>query len=504
VIGGTMPGLPLVVIGRNERIAWGLTTTHSDTQDLFVERLDPEDPERYLAPGGPRAFETREEVIRLKGGGEERLTVRRTRNGPVISDLAMVEAGEVLDDGHVLALAWTALADDDLTVQAGFRIMTAGSWEELVAALADYAAPQQNVHYADIDGRIGFHAPGRVPMRRAGDGTLPVPGWTGEHDWRGLVPFEELPHAVSPPDGRLLNANNRIVGDHYPHLITRHWPPALRARRIAELLEATPHDLADSMAMQQDEVSLLARDFVPLFLELVDGQELDGRAALAARMLAGWDGTMAADRPEPLIFAAWYEQVRRHVYADELGPLFEDMRGLRPAFLMRALTERRVWCNDVDTVRVETCGERVAAALLAALDQLEALHGDDMASWRWGAAHRVEMDHEVLRFLPVIGRLAGIGFESGGHGSTLNALHTTGDAGRPFVSRMGPTLRMVVDLAEPERSRFIATTGQSGHPLSRHYRDHAQLWREGAYLPMVTDPARYGRGALGTLELRPR
>ena len=211
LVGATLPGLPNIVLGHNGRIAWSLTTTGADTQDLFVERPDPADAARYLTPDGPLPFEARREVIAVRGAADVEITVRESRHGPIVSD--------VIDDagnGEPLALRWTALDADDTSPQGLLKLDTAQDWDAFLDATRDIHAPQQNVVYADVDGNIGFYAPARVPIRKAGDGSVPVPGWTGDHDWTGYIPFDELPHSLNPSRSVIVTANNRIVPDGYP------------------------------------------------------------------------------------------------------------------------------------------------------------------------------------------------------------------------------------------------------------------------------------------------
>ena len=302
--GVTAPGTPFLIIGHNERIAWGYTTTGGDVEDLFIERPDPADPTRYLTPDGPRAFATREERIAVRGEAPVTLTVRETRHGPVISDLANYTVGE-----DVLALETTWLGGDDGTPQALWAMSRAHDWTEFRTALESWVAPQQNIVYADIDGNIGFAAPARIPIRAAGDGWLPSPGWSGEHDWVGTVAFDALPSAFNPPAGRIVTANNKIVPDDYPVFLARDWEAPFRAERIGALLDATPRQSPDaSAAIQADDLSLAAKSLLPLMLTIAPKDD-DARAAIAR--LQRWDGHMDRDKAEPLLFIAWLRELNR-------------------------------------------------------------------------------------------------------------------------------------------------------------------------------------------------
>jgi penicillin amidase len=494
--GATVPGTPLLVLGHNGHIAWGLTTTHSDTQDIFIERLAPGDPGRYLTPGGSAAFDLKRETIRRRDGPDVILTVRRSRHGPVISDVS-ARADNIVEPGTVLALAATALLPDDRTAQAFYGLNRARDWADFVQALRDFHAPQQNIAYADRAGHIGVIAPARVPIRRAGDGRWPAPGWTGTHDWTGFVPFDALPRHLDPPSGRIVNANNRIVGPDYPYLLTDFWFPPYRARRIETVLNATPrHDLNSMAALQRDHIALDASDLLPLLLAVPPRTT---RARAAHDMLRRWDFAMARDRPEPLIYAAWMAALARGLYGDELGPAFAQFRAPRPAAIQRMLTQDKAWCDDVTTPETETCETIVADALERALDGLAAAHGADLAVWRWGAAHRARFRHQPFGRLPILGPLTDIEIETDGGPETVNRGETSAGTPEPFLHVHGAGYRAVYDLADLDRSLFIATPGQSGHRLSPHYRDLLERWRDGRYVTMPREPATIA----ATLTLRP-
>ena len=317
IVGATLPGLPFPLLGRTENFAWGFTNTGPDVQDLFVERIDPDDPARYLAPEGSLPFAVRTETIGVSGGEAVELTVRETRHGPVVSGV-VDESGEFLEAGHVLAFAWTALDDDDRTGEALVQAAAATDWVGFTDALRNLAVPQQTIVFADRDGNIGMIAPGRVPIRAAGHGHMPAPGWTGSHDWVGWVPHEALPRAYNPQSGRIVNANNRMVPLDYPHFLSDDWTPPYRAGRIEALLDATPrHDVESLAAIQQDLVSLAAERLLPVLLGLAEASDDDARSALA--MLEAWDRRMGREQAEPLIYMAWLRELMHALFADELG-----------------------------------------------------------------------------------------------------------------------------------------------------------------------------------------
>ncbi len=481
--GATAPGVPFIVIGHNDRIAWGFTTTHSDTQDLFVERLT--DDGGYETPEGPRAFEVVREVITVKDAEPVELEVRISRHGPVISDAFMDERNRP-GEGHVLALAWTALREDDRTPDGLLALNRARNWTEFETALEDFHSPQQNIVYADVEGNIGFLAPGRVPLRKAGDGTAPVEGWSGAYDWTGLLPYADLPRVLNPRQGRIVSGNNRVVPDDYPHLLTAHWPPPQRARRILELLSAkTPLDPEAAAAMQMDSHAGDAAVLLPRLLGATPESPL---AQNALARLRAWDYVMDRARPEPLIYAAWTIELTRLLLADDLGEDFEELARPEARRLTALLNRGGTWCDDSTTAdRKESCGERITAALEAAVAGLAQDLGDDPENWRWGALHRADLAHPVLSRIPLVADLFGFGQETDGGDETVNRGVYAIDGGRRFAHVAGASLRIVYDLADLDATRAITATGQSGNPLSPHYGSFARRWRDGALLRLKND-----------------
>jgi penicillin amidase len=489
--GATAPGVPFLIAGHNGEIAWAFTTTHGDTQDLFVERLSADRPGHYDSPDGPRPFETREETIRVRDGEPRRFTLRHSRHGPIVSDLSDgPEAG--LAANQVMALAWPALRADDRTAEAVFAMSRARDWAGFRAALRDFHSPQQTLVFADRSGTIALAAPARVPLRPRGDGRAPVPGWTGEDDWLGFIPFDELPWAVNPPGGRLVTANNRVAPEAYPHLIAADWPSPHRARRIGELLDglllegAGPADLDLQAAWQGDSLSLAAQRLLPLLLGTTAGSE---RGARALARLAAWDGRMARELPEPLIYVAWLWAANRALLADELGPDFGPFQRADADLLVQILSGDEAWCDDIGSAPRETCAGQLATSLEVALDHLEARFGDEMADWRWGRAHLARFRDQVLGRVPLLGGVFETRVETDGGQDTVNrgGPRLWGPAERLFENRHVPTFRGLYDLADLDASRFMIAGGQSGNPLSPYYGNLVEAWRDGRYVTLAGD-----------------
>lgn len=503
VVGGTLPGLPFIVLGRTDELAWSLTTTNSDTQDLFVERLAPGDAGSYLTPKGRAKFEVRDEVIRV-GGEERRIQVRSTRHGPVISDVVKgVDAAT--PKGHVIALAWAALTEDNATARAGFAVNRARSRAEFLAAAREFHAPHQNVVFADRAGHIGFVAPALVPVRRADNeamGRVPVPGWLAKYDWEGFLPFEKLPSIQDPASGRIVTANHKITPPGYRPFLSVDWFPPYRADRIEEMLAARQkHSLASFARMQGDSLSRLARELLPVALAAKPATE-EGKRAQA--LIAGWQGEMATNAPAPLVFASWYRELTRLVYADELGELFQDSWDLRAPFMIPVMKGERGldrWCDDVRTPAKETCAYVGARAFDLAAADLQRRFGEP-SQWRWGVAHPAAGDHRPFGFFPFISRFFNVAPETPGDSYSVNVGHfTIRDDARPFANRHAASLRAIYDFADLERSLFMQSTGQSGNVLSPWYSSFAERWAKVEYITIPT--RREAIAAAHTLVLKP-
>jgi penicillin amidase len=488
LVGATLPGIAFLVLGRNDRVAWTLTTTTSDTQDLFVERVAPDDPDSYLTPAGRAKFEVREETIRV-GSEERRIRVRSTRHGPVVSDVVKA-AGEAAPAGHVLALAWTALSADDATARAVLRLNRARNGAELAASMRDAYAPHQNLVFADSEGHIGFIAAARVPVRRADNeamGRVPVPGWIEKYDWQGVLPFEDMPALEDPASGTIVTANNRITPPGYKPFIGLDWAPPYRAERISELLAQAPkHSIESFQRMQADTRSRLVREMLPTALAAAPEKQ-EGRDAQA--MMKNWNGDMAMDSAAALVFAAWYRELTRLVYADELGDLFRESWDLRVPFIISVMKGEGGlgrWCDDVRTPKVETCAELSGLALDFAAEDLHKRYGKP-SGWRWGTAHFAAGDHRPFGFVPLLSRLFNVAPPTAGDTYSINVgHHFIRDEARPFASRHAPSLRAIYDFADLERSLFMHSTGQSGNVLSPWYANFADRWAHVEYLTIPT------------------
>jgi penicillin amidase len=508
VAGASLAGVPGVILGHNGTIAWGTTNGRADVQDFFIERAAPDDPASYLVPGGTARFETREEVIGIRGRPPETMHVRATRHGPVLSDV-LRDMGRMPDDGEILALSWTALTGPDRTMRALLRLPHARDWQQFVDVLRDFDAPQQNVVYADTAGNIGMILPGRIPLRgdAAGTrGTVPVPGWEAGNDWLGYVPFDDLPRVLNPPEGRVVTANHKAALAEDPGFwLTSEWAPPYRARRIEDLLTAHDRHTRETFrAIQNDAVSLRVREILP-FLRAALPDDEQGRRV--RDLLDGWEGEMAADLPQPLLTAAWLRELERAVYADELGPRFAAYWDHRPLFLLNVLSDaggQSRWCDDVGTPAPEDCDTVLRLALGRALDTLGQAYGHDPARWRWGDAHPAVAPHRPFSSIPGLNRFYALETASSGDPFTVNVGgHRIADPERPFANVHAANPRLIYDLDDLSTVEIALFGGQSALPLSPHAGTLASRWQRGDYAILMTDRSRIEAEATARLVLEP-
>ena len=495
VAGATLPGAPGVLLGQNERIAWGFTNTGPDVQDLYLEQTDPQDPTRYRTPDGWAAFEVATETIKVKGKPDVVMTVRRTRHGPVISDAGPMPdvLGARDKPTHVLALRWTALDADNDTVGPAMAFQRATSVAGFFAAARGWVAPMQNMVVADVDGHIGVVSPGRVPVRRADNdlhGLAPAPGWDARYDWAGWVPADETPRETDPERGFIATANQRITAPGYPHFITSEWALPYRQQRIEQVLAGKPkHSIEDLAALQADVKSLAVPALLPWLLKAKSVHPL---ATAAQAQLAGFDGTMAADRAAPLIYWAWQRQLARAIFADDVSAALweKTLSGRNFQDALEGVLQRddAAWCDDRRTAVVETCADQAGAALTRALEELAQLQGSDVAQWRWGRAHQVRAEHRPFSRVPLLARFFEQRAPVGGDTQTVNVsrvvLRPDSVTGELYLSDHGPSLRALYDLADPQQSRVMHSTGQSGIVFSSMYRSFLKPWLAVQYVPL--------------------
>lgn len=513
VSGFTFSGLPGVVIGHNDRIAWGFTNLYPDVQDLYLEKVGADN--RYLYDGRRVELRTREETFEVAGRDRPvTITVRRTRHGPLISDVSddystvgadapVPRRSPARDNGYAVALRWTAL-QPGRTADAIFAINTASNWTEFRDAARSFEAPAQNLVYADVDGHIGYQAPGVIPIRRTGRGDWPVPGWDPAYEWAGQVPFAALPNLLDPDDGMIVTANQAIAGEDYPYYVGDSFDYGYRAQRIRDLLAADDSlTVEDMAAIQLDDRSALAEELVPrlLAVDLPSSYYQGGQ-----RTLAGWDFRTGVDSPA----AAYFNVVWRHLleltFADQLPEDVMPIGGSRWWAVMSTLMARprNAFWDDVDTLDVrETRDDVIIQAEVAARDELTRVQSRNPDDWRWGHLHQLTLQNETLGSddSPVAFLFNRGGYELPGSASVVNAI--AWDATEGYEVSAVPSMRMVVPLDDLDAATWINLTGASGHAFNSHYTDQTTLWAQGQALAWPFSREAVEAAADDTLTLEP-
>jgi penicillin amidase len=484
VSGVTFPGLPLVVIGHNERIAWGMTNTGPDVQDLYEESFNLREPGKYLHNGEWVSASTRNEVIKVHNGVDYGFRVMITRHGPVISH-----------DGHRdLALRWTELEPHAIRFPF-LRIDRAQNWAEFTNALCDFTGPMQNFVYADADGNIGYYAAAWVPIRAKDDGTTPTVGSTDDYDWTGYIPFESLPHAYNPVSGIIATANGRVVPDNYPYFITHHWDPGYRTARIVQLLQAKKQfDVEDMLRIQTDIHALQDGWLAKQLLRAAQSNPPSSAdVQYALTLLGAWDGEAHADSGATLVCEVTRQALLKRILKPKLG---DDLSGyswsMSSIFLQNVLTNH--WTRwlppgdaDFNVTLIESLQEGVAS--------IPALVGStDRTAWQWGKTIPLTFTHRLSSGLGILGRFMNVGpVPQAGTGTTVKQTTPT----------VGPSMRMVVDFSNFDQSVQNITLGESGQVFSPYYKDQFESWYTGSSFPMLFSDREVEKGTVHQLILEP-
>ena len=488
VIGGTLPGIPAVVLGRTDKFAWSFTNTNPDVQDLYIEQIDPNNPSMYRGPDGPLPFKVHQEIIDVKGAPSITFLVKETRHGPVLSDSYARAQRSIDTKRFALALRWTALDIENQSVDGLLDMNRAKDIDSFKKALRKNYAPMQNVVMADTEGNITFQAAGIAPKRILHQGlygVAPALGWEKQFDWNGYIPFEQLPASNNPEQGWIATANQKIIAANDPNPLTGDWDLPTRYDRIVELIKSkNSHDLDYMKTMQADTLSLGSTPLLGLFKASKPSHKL---APQAQEIIQSFDGDMKVDSAGALIFNAWADQLTRNTFS-RLGYLFTEnygSRSFRYPLLLALQNPDSPWCDNPKTKQVESCLESSNNAFDKALDYLSSQYGNDPKKWSWGKAHIAVSEHRPLSKVPLLGKLFNITTPFPGDSYTVNVGRPEFlNSQNPYETLQGPSMRVIYDLSDLEKSIFIYQTGQSGWVQSKLYRNMNSLWAKSEYLPL--------------------
>ena len=515
IIGGTIPGMPVVLTGRSADLGWGLTSSYLDDQDVFLEELNPGNVTEYRTQNGWTPFRTRESIIRVKDAPAVTVKLRWSVNGPIMP-AAQYDLGSITPAGHVTAIGWTALSDKDTSMSAGLAISRAHSVQDAIAAGENYIAPSQNLTLADRN-QIAMKTIGAIPARdvaHQSKGRLPSYGYLPQNRWKGRQPYADNPEFINPQGGILGNTNNKISNRPFPNHVSFEWGDSQRINRWQRLMQSRAvHTRESFIEAQLDTVSYTARSLLPLIgadLWFTGSVAADGtserRRQQALELLAAWNGEMNEHLPEPLLYAAWLRHLQDRLIRDEMGPLTSEFTHPNPLFIERVFRDvdgASVWCDVLQSAPVETCTNIARLALDDALIWIDENVGGTVASLRWGDLHQAAHDHPVLGTAPVLNWFVNIRQSTSGGDNTLQRGLTSGTGPNPFQNVHSAGYRGVYNFADPDSSVFVSATGQSGHPLSRYYDNLGELWRRGEYIPMSLDPDLARAAAVGVTQLIP-
>ena len=515
VAGYSFSGFPGVIIGHNDRIAWGFTNLGPDVADLYVEKVTGD---TYEYDGTQLPLTIRTETIRVAGGDDVKLRVRSTRHGPIVTDLsdgygtiAKDQAGKlgVPAQKFQLSLQWTALTPGP-TAGAIFAFDTARDWASFRKAATAFQVPSQNLLYADVDGNIGYQAPGSIPIRAKGDGTVPVPGWTSAYGWVGTIPYERLPSVLNPPSGSIVTANTAAVGPQYPAMVTRDWDAGYRANqiqlRLQKLLAGGKKVTAKDMsAIQADTYDANAATLAPLIVAVGEKADPSSGAAQGAALLSRWDFRDDADSAAAAYFAVFWKNLLADAFARKIPASAAPSGGDRWFQVVADLVKRpdSAWWAD-SKLGVADRDEMIEYAANRAWAEARERLGGDPASWRWDRLHTLELTNASFGasgIAPIEWLFNRGPYPVGGGSSIVDA--TGWDASVGYQVDRVPSMRMVVDLADFDRSTWVNLTGASGHAFDPHYADQAALWAKNETRPWPFTPSAVRSAAAQTLTLTP-
>ncbi|NMB82287.1 MAG: penicillin acylase family protein [Ignavibacteria bacterium] len=521
--GFTIPGLPSIVIGKNQNIAWAMTNVMTDDADFYVEKIDSSGT-KYSVNNQWKDLETFQDSFAVKDSSLYKFTIRKTYRGPIISDVHLFnllypEEGKV---NSTISMRWTALDFSD-EVFAAVSLNKAKNWDDFKTALKYYTVPGQNFVYADKDGNIGYVCATKLPIRSSSSPTLIYDGSTDAFDWKGFVPYEEMPKLFNPAQNFIASANNKTVNNFRYH-ISNVWEPSSRIERITELLKSRNlHSVKDFENYQMDFYSPYAKEIVPYILNAFkDAKITDNNLKIALELLNNWNFEMDASSQVPTIYLHFFHQLIKNIFEDELG------NDLLKEYVILANVPYRIiqkylkgnsspFFDNIKTPQVETRDDIIRQSLVDALIELESKFGKEISSWQWGSIHKVKFKHMFSGASSILDKLIDIGpYEIGGDGTTVfNTEYSFSEIyekdrdfskprrSEPYQNILGPSMRYIFDFGDSDYLQMILPTGQAGHFRNPHYKDMTDMWLKGKYKRIPLNEENFIKSSKHLLKLIP-
>ena len=503
--GFTIPGLPGIVIGQNQSLAWGLTNLMADGCDYFQEKVNPADSLKYLYQHRWLSMDVVLDTIFVKGKDPVLQITRRTKHGPLISDLD----SSLAKLPFTISMRWIGAEPSDEFL-AFDKILKAANWNEFIAGLQIFGVPPQNFIYADSAGNIGYYGAGAIPFRLRGRGVLLRPGWDKRFDWKGKIPFDRLPHWVNPDSGIIISANQKMVSENYPFFISDYWEADYRFRRIWQMLSSSDKISAETFKqMQRDYRDLHAHYLMPYVRTVLERfDRSDSLRNYFYRSMKNWDEIVSEKSVGAAIFEIFLSHFYENIFLDEMGESLYKKFVQLPNIPIRAadrfiLRNDALWFDDVATEEVvETRDDIILRSLNQTFDFLQKRYSRHVRKWRWGNVHKLTLKHLLGIKKPLDSFFNIRGFAIGGSNTTVNS-GVFSLADKKFDMIVGPSMRQIVDFSRLEEPLHIFPTGQSGHPMSDHYRDQTDLWRNGGYRRLQLDTLTVAQSSAALLILVP-
>ena len=516
VIGATVPGIPAILIGRKKTIGWGISNASIDDQDLYIEKLNPENSMEYFTEKGLTKFKIKKEIIKIKNKKSITFEVKNTNNGPIIPP-ELLEIGLIRPKGHEISMNWTGLSNNDRSLESLISLMKSQTINQAKKNLPLLRAPGQNFIIVDKN-NIELITAGAIPKRNISHSTggkIPSLGWIDKNAWIGTIPFDMNPKMKNPKSGIVINTNNRTTDAAFPFHVSYDWGDSQRIIRASNLLNKRQfHTVSSFQEIQNDTVSISARILLPLlaknlwFSQQSDhNEQLEDSEEEALIALSEWNGDMNQNNSEPLIFVSWLREFQRMVMIDDLGSLYSKFSNIRPLFLERILRNKNgaaEWCDISQTSEIETCDQIAKRSLRISIKKLQKKFGFIQEDWRWGDPHLAIHKSQIIGSWPILSFFTNIVHEISGGDNTMMMSKMANVNPDQFVANFGSTLRTIYDFSNDDHSLFIISTGQSGHFLSPHYDDQSLLWQKEEYIPIRYDITNRNGGSIATTTLTPK